>query len=485
MDNNRKIRLITDKRRETDKNKKKNVRTYKLTKRMAGRRNQEPPSTQEPTPAPASELWNTNAKANANGHEDGSAEMCGSSRYSSLVDTYDNVFAPPTSTLTSLAPDANEGVVSPRKKTSHAAKRKRGRSEWYRSLAGKGVICKLDGCEEVCDSAYSARSRVCPQHTQMQEVLIDGTYQRFCHKCTTFHPTTEFTSKKHTCALWLTRVSAKLYSKKMDMRAKKEAKTKSKTQETTVGGTAKAVVEAPGVVKASAVVEAPAVVAAPALLVSKSFGSGNSGAKKRKKEKSAMMASEALYRERTSASLAELVVEAPTRTALPMMEESANELVRLDSALVAGSDGGNIAGGNMCTLPYRRTAAAVAAEDEEFDIFDDWWLCDLNADVNGTQEHRLPIKGRHDDYAIGDFSLLDLPHVLEHSDKCGGGVFAVDDFASVVHDVNTVQRDEAIENTENRKTIPRMSSSASPDVSHYSTHPEWGTESSSKQSTFP
>ena len=104
-----------------------------------------------------------------------------------------------------------------------------------------------------------------------------------------FHPTTEFTSKKHTCALWLTRVSAKLYSKKMDMRAKKEAKKKSKTQETTVGGTAKAAVEAPAV-EAPAVVEASAVVEAPrwsqpALLVSKSFDLGTRERKEKEGEK--------------------------------------------------------------------------------------------------------------------------------------------------------------------------------------------------------
>ena len=84
------------------------------------------------------------------------------------------------------------------------------RSRWYHGLPGKSVLCKLEGCNEVCSTAYSARSRICRTHLRAKEVTISGTPQRFCHKCTKFHPLSDFTSNNHTCAMWLSRVSAKL-----------------------------------------------------------------------------------------------------------------------------------------------------------------------------------------------------------------------------------------------------------------------------------
>jgi len=43
---------------------------------------------------------------------------------------------------------------------------------------------------------------------KMMEVSVDGELQRFCHKCTKFHPLSDFAKSNHTCVAWLAKVKS-------------------------------------------------------------------------------------------------------------------------------------------------------------------------------------------------------------------------------------------------------------------------------------
>jgi hypothetical protein len=77
----------------------------------------------------------------------------------------------------------------------------------YRALPSKGrVYCKIEGCIVPCDTSYSARIKVCPEHTKIPEVVLMGVASRFCHKCSKFHDLNAFESSGHTCSVWLARL---------------------------------------------------------------------------------------------------------------------------------------------------------------------------------------------------------------------------------------------------------------------------------------
>eukprot|EP00976_Prorocentrum_cordatum_P102695 1193168-Prorocentrum_minimum.AAC.2 len=62
--------------------------------------------------------------------------------------------------------------------------------------------CRVQNCatpDLLHASMHCCRHRICTQHVKMLNVPLDGIDQRFCQKCTRFHPVEEFDKAKHTC----------------------------------------------------------------------------------------------------------------------------------------------------------------------------------------------------------------------------------------------------------------------------------------------
>ena len=100
-------------------------------------------------------------------------------------------------------------------------KLKKSRCAAYRKLLGQNVKCRIEGCEEACQSSYCARSKLCKTHMKALEVDYKGVKSRFCHKCTKFEPVEAFTRDNHTCNAWLQKARVRYSSNHL---ATREAK---------------------------------------------------------------------------------------------------------------------------------------------------------------------------------------------------------------------------------------------------------------------
>lgn len=77
----------------------------------------------------------------------------------------------------------------------------------YRGKIKTDIPCRIKGCSETCNSAYSARSRVCLTHIRAPAVEIDSVMSRFCQKCTRFHSVDAFRPTNRTCSKQLDKTS--------------------------------------------------------------------------------------------------------------------------------------------------------------------------------------------------------------------------------------------------------------------------------------
>ena len=97
---------------------------------------------------------------------------------------------------------------------------RRQRNAWYSKLGDRRLVCRVEGCDATCSSAYSGRSRICKACQTAREVRWKGENARFCQKCTAFHPLSAFNGKNRTCQKWLERVRVAAESRAKARRAK-------------------------------------------------------------------------------------------------------------------------------------------------------------------------------------------------------------------------------------------------------------------------
>ena len=97
---------------------------------------------------------------------------------------------------------------------------RRQRNAWYSKLGDRRLVCRVEGCDATCSSAYSGRSRICKACQTAREVRWRGENARFCQKCTAFHPLSAFNGKNRTCQKWLERVRVAAESRAKARRAK-------------------------------------------------------------------------------------------------------------------------------------------------------------------------------------------------------------------------------------------------------------------------
>ena len=111
-------------------------------------------------------------------------------------------------------------------------KLKKSRCAAYRKLIGQNVRCKIEGCEEVCQSSYCARSKLCKTHMKALEVDYKGVKSRFCHKCTKFEPVEAFSPDNHTCNAWLQKARVRYSSDRNALRQAKAEKLRKTVRQT-------------------------------------------------------------------------------------------------------------------------------------------------------------------------------------------------------------------------------------------------------------
>ncbi|KAL4515981.1 hypothetical protein Ndes2526B_g00695 [Nannochloris sp. 'desiccata'] len=71
------------------------------------------------------------------------------------------------------------------------------------SASTKRASCQVAGCEHTLVTAYAKKYRVCNVHVKSPQVHIHDDVQRFCQKCSRFHPVAEFDGYRRTCRIRL------------------------------------------------------------------------------------------------------------------------------------------------------------------------------------------------------------------------------------------------------------------------------------------